>query len=85
MMGASTGELQLRATRTEKVEQVLREREKDQMTREVSHVVPPRCRQSIQLLFFDSPTVCCQGAAHMGFIWTRCLQKLRKALEERGF
>jgi RNA polymerase sigma factor (sigma-70 family) len=85
--------IRLRATAPENVEQVLWECEQDQMIRDAIQAVAPRCRDLIQLLFFECPTASYQEAAHrlgiapgsVGFIRIRCLQKLRKVLEERGF
>lgn len=84
---------QFRATTTENLEDVLRQCEKDQMIREAIQALPPRCRELVRLLFFESPPTSYQEAASrlniatgsVGFIRMRCLQKLRKGLQERGF
>jgi RNA polymerase sigma factor (sigma-70 family) len=78
---------------TTNIEDHLRDSEKDQMVREALQEVRPRCRELIRMLFFESPPLSYQQTAQkldiaigsIGFIRMRCLQKLRKALEEKGF
>jgi DNA-directed RNA polymerase specialized sigma24 family protein len=55
--------------------------------------VPPRCRELIRMLFFEIPAVSYEEVAKrlglatgsIGFIRMRCLSRVRKRLEERGF
>ena len=55
--------------------------------------IPPRCRELIRMLFFETPAVPYEEAAKrlrlatgsIGFIRMRCLNRLRRQLEERGF
>jgi RNA polymerase sigma factor (sigma-70 family) len=78
---------------TKNAENLLRDCEKEQMIRDAIQATRPRCRQLIEMLFFESPPLSYQEIAKklniaigsIGFIRMRCLQKLRKALEEKGF
>jgi RNA polymerase sigma factor (sigma-70 family) len=55
--------------------------------------LPPRCRQLIEMLFFEEPPRPYQQVAQslgiatgsIGFIRQRCLERLRKQLVEAGF
>ena len=61
--------------------------------REAMEKLPPRCREVIRLLFFEQPPLRyaeVAGKLHVapgsiGFIRGRCLKRLKKILEERGF
>jgi RNA polymerase sigma factor (sigma-70 family) len=72
---------------------MLAELEKEQMIREAVTTLPPRCRQMIELLFFEHPPLPYTEVAErlklargsIGFIRGRCLKRLKKALEEKGF
>jgi RNA polymerase sigma factor (sigma-70 family) len=72
---------------------VLAEVEREQMVREAIAHLPPRCREMIELLFFEHPPVPYQAVARrlnlatgsIGFIRGRCLKRLKKLLEEKGF
>ena len=78
---------------TQTAETLLRDCEKEQMVREAIQAVRPRCRELIRMLFFESPPLSYHETAKrlniatgsIGFIRMRCLQKLRAALEEKGF
>jgi DNA-directed RNA polymerase specialized sigma24 family protein len=67
--------------------------EREQMVREAIAELPPRCKKMIELLFFEHPPLrYCEvakrlglAAGSIGFIRGRCLQRLKRALEERGF
>jgi len=67
--------------------------EREQMVREAIDGLPPRCREMIEMLFFASPPLAYQEVARrlklapgsIGFIRGRCLKKLKKVLEEKGF
>jgi len=71
------------------VEQVQRE----QVMREAIAELPPRCREMITLLFFSEPQLPYRDVAQqlglavgsIGFIRGRCLKRLQRMLEERGF
>ncbi len=74
-------------------EQILRQAEEEQNLREVLSNLSPRCRQLIHMLFFEEPARPYQIIASelglapgsIGFIRQRCLDRLRKRLEEVGF
>jgi RNA polymerase sigma factor (sigma-70 family) len=67
--------------------------EKEQMVREAIDQMPSRCRQMIELLFFENPPVPYAELASrlqlakgsIGFIRGRCLKRLKKVLEQKGF
>ena len=66
--------------------------EREQMVREAIGHLPPRCREMIELLFFEQPPMPYNDVARrlnlaigsIGFIRGRCLKRLKKLLEERG-
>jgi len=72
---------------------VLAEIEREQMVREAIGRLPPRCREMIELLFFEQPPMPYHVVARrlnlatgsIGFIRGRCLKRLKKILEEKGF
>ena len=72
---------------------VLAEVEREQMVREAVGQLPPRCREMIELLFFEHPPVPYNEVARrlklatgsIGFIRGRCLKRLKKLLQEKGF
>ena len=67
--------------------------EREQMVREAIDHLPRRCREMIELLFFEQPPMPYHDVARrlnlatgsIGFIRGRCLKRLKKLLEERGF
>lgn len=67
--------------------------EREQLLREAIDELPPRCRQMIELLFFEHPPRPYSEVAarlrlakgSIGFIRGRCLKRLKRILEERGF
>lgn len=72
---------------------LLAEVEREQLVREAIVDLPPRCREMIELLFFEHPPMPYQDVARrlklatgsIGFIRGRCLKRLKKLLEEKGF
>jgi len=74
-------------------EGLLQEAEEEQNIRQALLDLPPRCRRLIQMLFYEEPSRPYQTIAaelglapgSIGFIRQRCLDKLRKRLEEVGF
>jgi len=72
---------------------MLEELEREQVLREAVEALSPRCRQLVWMLFFVSPPWSYEKIAEslglatgsIGFIRGRCLAKLRRLLEERGF
>jgi len=65
----------------------------EQMLREAVATLPPRCRQLIEMLFFENPARPYQEVARslglatgsIAFIRGRCLTRLRRQLEKMGF
>lgn len=74
-------------------EHILREAEEEQNLRLALSGLPPRCRQLIHMLFYEEParpyhTIASElglAPGSIGFIRQRCLDKLRKRLQEVGF
>jgi RNA polymerase sigma factor (sigma-70 family) len=74
-------------------EYLLLQLEKEQMLRDVMAEMPERCGQMIHMLFFEIPPRPYNAIARelglatgsIGFIRGRCLARLRKQLEDRGF
>ncbi len=72
---------------------ILAEIEREQMVREAIGQLPARCREMIELLFFEQPPMPYTEVARrlnlatgsIGFIRGRCLKRLKKVLEEKGF
>jgi RNA polymerase sigma factor (sigma-70 family) len=73
--------------------EVLAEVEQEQIVQEAIDSLPPRCKQMIQLLFFEQPPIPYTEVAKrlhlakgsIGFIRGRCLKRLKKLLEKKGF
>jgi RNA polymerase sigma factor (sigma-70 family) len=73
--------------------EVIVELEREQMVREAIQQLPARCREMIELLFFEHPPMPYNEVAKrlrlakgsIGFIRGRCLKKMKKILEEKGF
>ena len=67
--------------------------EREQVVREAIAKLPPRCRHMIELLFFEQPPLPYSVVAErlslargsIGFVRGRCLKRLKKILEEKGF
>ncbi|HUO35390.1 MAG TPA: sigma-70 family RNA polymerase sigma factor [Candidatus Acidoferrum sp.] len=74
-------------------EHVLREAEEEQDLRRALSDLTPRCRRLIHMLFYEEPARPYQTIASelglapgsIGFIRQRCLDKLRKRLQQVGF
>jgi len=72
---------------------LLAEIEREQAVREAIADLPVRCREMIELLFFEHPPMAYNDVARrlklatgsIGFIRGRCLKRLKKLLEEKGF
>jgi RNA polymerase sigma factor (sigma-70 family) len=72
---------------------VLDELERQQMIRDAIDSLPWRCREMIELLFFEQPPIPYAEVARrlniatgsIGFIRGRCLKRLKEVLEKRGF
>jgi RNA polymerase sigma factor (sigma-70 family) len=67
--------------------------EREQLVRDCIRELPPRCRRMVELLFFQYPPLPYTEVAQqlslargsIGFIRGRCLKRLKKLLEEKGF
>jgi len=76
-----------------RAEAILREAEEEQDLRQAIAELPPRCRELVQLLFYEEPARPYQEIAaslgiatgSIGFIRQRCLERLRKRLQDMGF
>jgi RNA polymerase sigma factor (sigma-70 family) len=74
-------------------EQMIVQLEKEQALRDAISELPQRCGQMVQMLFFEVPARTYEEIASelglatgsIGFIRGRCLSRLRKELEKRGF
>jgi len=72
---------------------VLMELEREQLVRDAIAQLPARCREMIELLFFQQPPPPYSEVAQklqlatgsIGFIRGRCLKRLKQILEEKGF
>lgn len=67
--------------------------EREQVLRDAIAALPPRCREMITMLFFQEPQLPYRDVARqlglavgsIGFIRGRCLKRLQRILEDRGF
>ncbi len=74
-------------------EALLREAEEEHQLRQAIAELRPRCRELVHMLFFEEPTREYRQIAEslgiavgsIGFIRQRCLEKLRRRLQEMGF
>jgi DNA-directed RNA polymerase specialized sigma24 family protein len=72
--------------------ETLRELEREQAVRGAIVALPPRCRQMIDMLFFETPprpyvdVAAALGVrpGSIGFLRLRCLRRLRRQLEMAG-
>lgn len=72
---------------------VSEEVEREQMVRDATALLSPRCREMIRLLFYTEPPLPYKEVARrlglatgsVGFIRGRCLNRLQKTLREMGF
>jgi len=74
-------------------ESLLRESEEEQMLREAVAGLAPRCRRLVELLFYTEPArpyseIAAElgvAVGSIGFIRQKCMERLRRRLEESGF
>jgi RNA polymerase sigma factor (sigma-70 family) len=74
-------------------EGILSQAEEEEALREAIAGLPPRCRELVVMLFFEEPARPYREVASslgialgsVGFIRQRCLDRLRKRLDEAGF
>jgi RNA polymerase sigma factor (sigma-70 family) len=84
---------ELLAQATNAPDRLLLETEREQMLREALSQIPSRCSELIRMLFFEYPAVPYEEVAKtlrlskgsIGFIRMRCLARLRRVLEQKGF
>jgi RNA polymerase sigma factor (sigma-70 family) len=77
----------------ESAESLLFEAEREQTLRHAMQRATPQCRELIQMLFFENPPLPYQDVAtglgiatgSVGFVRKKCLERLRRFLEEAGF
>jgi RNA polymerase sigma factor (sigma-70 family) len=77
----------------ESAESLIFEAEREQTLRYAMHRATPQCRELIQMLFFENPPLPYQDVAtglgiatgSVGFVRKKCLERLRRFLEEAGF
>jgi RNA polymerase sigma factor (sigma-70 family) len=77
----------------ESAESLLFEAEREQTLRYAMHLATPQCRELIKMLFFENPPLPYQDVAtglgiatsSVGFVRKKCLERLRRFLEEAGF
>ena len=78
---------------SEEPSELLAELDQEQILRTALDKLPPRCRQIIQLLFFEDPRPSYQTIASrlglsensIGFTRERCLNSLKKILDELNY
>jgi RNA polymerase sigma factor (sigma-70 family) len=74
-------------------DEILFDVEQEQALRDAVSSLSPRCRQLVEMLFFESPARPYKEIAEqlgmacgsIGFIRGRCLQRLRAQLQKHGF
>jgi RNA polymerase sigma factor (sigma-70 family) len=72
---------------------MLQELEREQILRETISELADRCKELVRMLFFTSPAMPYEAVAaelgiatsSVGFVRMRCLQRLRRQLEQKGF
>ncbi len=92
-VSSETSPFELAISAGEIPENKVRELQKEQVLRDAIESLNPRCRQLVQILFFESPARPYKDVAKslglatgsIGFIRARCLQKLGEKLQEMGF
>jgi RNA polymerase sigma factor (sigma-70 family) len=91
--GAGDAELALVPDEAPVPDEMLARIRQEQMLREAVVALPPRCRQLMEMLFFEEPARPYQEVARslglatgsIAFIRGRCLTRLRRQLEKMGF
>src|SRR5437899_6243636 len=71
----------------------VQELEQEQIVRESIARLPERCQEMVRLLFYEEPPIPYEEVARrlglatgsIGFIRARCLNRLKKILEQAGF
>jgi RNA polymerase sigma factor (sigma-70 family) len=92
-VASETQPMELTISTGEIPENKVRELQKEQVLRDAIESLAPRCRELVQILFFESPARPYKDVAKslglatgsIGFIRARCLNKLGQKLQEMGF
>jgi RNA polymerase sigma factor (sigma-70 family) len=92
-VASETSPFELTDSADEIPENKVRELQKEQVLRDAIDSLQPRCRQLVEILFFESPARPYKDVAKslglatgsIGFIRARCLSKLGEKLKEMGF
>lgn len=74
-------------------ENIVQQTQEEQMLREAMALLTPQCRRLVELLFFETPSrpyaeVAAElglAVGSIGFTRQKCLERLRRQLEELGF
>lgn len=74
-------------------ESLIQQTQEEQMLREAMAVLTPQCRRLVELLFFETPSrpyteVAAElglAVGSIGFTRQKCIERLRRQLEELGF
>jgi len=74
-------------------ERLVQQTQEEQMLREALTALSPQCRRMMEMLFFETPARPYAGVAaelglapgSIGFIRQKCIQRLRRHLDELGF
>jgi RNA polymerase sigma factor (sigma-70 family) len=72
---------------------MIQELEREQILRETVSELADRCKELVRMLFFTNPAMPYEAVAaelgiatsSVGFVRMRCLQRLRRQLEQKGF
>ena len=91
--GDGESEMEIAAATPETPESLVHDAEREQILREAVYRASPRCREMIRMLFYETPmrpyaeVAASLGIAvgSIGFIRRRCLDRLRKFLDDAGF
>jgi RNA polymerase sigma factor (sigma-70 family) len=86
-------DLQTERLQAEPSPDLIEQVEREQMLREAVAALPPRCRELITMLFYEQQQSSYREIAErlglatgsIGFIRGRCLKRLQRTLEKRGF
>jgi RNA polymerase sigma factor (sigma-70 family) len=92
-VASETSPFELTVSAAEIPENKVRELQKEQVLRDAIESLNPRCRQLVEILFFEVPARPYKDVAKslglatgsIGFIRARCLSKLGEKLKEMGF
>jgi DNA-directed RNA polymerase specialized sigma24 family protein len=77
----------------ETAESLILETEREQTLRDAVQTATPQCQQLIKMLFFENPPLPYQDVAaglgiatgSIGFVRRKCLDRMRRYLQEAGF